>query len=812
MIRAEETPTVNDRLDPGLHSLLSTLRRSIRRYARHETLLVLVAICLASFWGIWLIDYVPTRWGAMEMPRSARLAALVIVGVVIAAAVWRYYLRRRLRRLPDDSLALLLERSHPHLGGRLVSAVQLMRPSTATSKSQAEAIDPKLLEQLHREAIESSRTVDVRRVFRWRPLQWKLAAIAPMLLGVAVMAISQPLMLKQSFERMMLLTDANWPRRAKLEMVGLEVAAFSWQEGGEVAAGSIVPFREGVARLARGQAAVLRVQAAAEEAVVPEQCTVRYRSFDGVRGEANMRRVGRVRDGYQAFALDGPPLDAIQSDTELSIRGLDARLDGFRIEVVDPPTVQSVDLEVQLPPYLAIGEDRQRLLAYRPGVRVPEGSELKLIGRSSKPLSAVRWRVIEEGSEPRVDSMSLEGGVASFAIPIGVVGQSLSVEVVPIDAEGIAALRSERLLVTMLRDESPKIELQLQGVGSAITAKARLPISGKATDDYALRERSLLLVPDAKQPDLVKRWDLNVQADGVIEQVIDLQQLSANGELEVPLAGTQLSVLAEVTDDYDLRGQHRVRSSALLRDVVSEDELLGILQKKELLLRSRVEQMIDEQRQLRGMLERIERELPADAALRARGPSDRMAQGLRVVGGARRWWFTAVVLDQPPEANPEAASPSPVVADEPLQRSRIQQALLQSEKGAQELAGLAVAIDDIVAEMVNNRLDTADRMERLQGRVRQPIGSLQEGPMTQVQRQLSEAYRTNGAARKTQIQQAIASAELCQQGLQQILESMLDMEDYNELLDQLRGMIEEQKRLTDETKDQQKRDVLDLFE
>ncbi len=53
---------------------------------------------------------------------------LLIVAVLIVAILGKMLIGRLRRSLPDDSLALLIERHHPSLGGRLVTAVQLNEP------------------------------------------------------------------------------------------------------------------------------------------------------------------------------------------------------------------------------------------------------------------------------------------------------------------------------------------------------------------------------------------------------------------------------------------------------------------------------------------------------------------------------------------------------------------------------------------------------------------------------------------------------------------------------------------------------------
>ncbi len=47
--------------------------------------------------------------------------------------------------------------------------------------------------------------------------------------------------------------------------------------------------------------------------------------------------------------------------------------------------------------------------------------------------------------------------------------------------------------------------------------------------------------------------------------------------------------------------------------------------------------------------------------------------------------------------------------------------------------------------------------------------------------------------------------------LDEVLKNMIDMQDFNELIDMVRGLSEDQTKLLEETKSEQKKQVLDLF-
>ena len=369
-------------LDPGLNSLLQTLRSRIRRYIVCDSLLAVVALILSAFWIGLALDYVPVQLGGTEMPRLARTLLLGIVAIGLFAVLFKMLAGRLHRPLPDDSLALLVERHHPSLGGRLVTAVQLNeRGRTGDSHSR------KLLNQVHAEAAAEIDNVDPNRVFRLQPLLHKFVIAGPLGLAALVFLILSPQAFALAASRLTLLTDDPWPRRADLEMVGIELPVVTASDKTTLAP-ELLEFAGKTIRLPRGSNGTLRIRARAEDAEVPVVCTVYYQTDSGTRGQANMRRVGRVIDGYQSFILDGSPLTALSESVSLDIRGLDDRLDDYRIEAVQPPALTDVSLQIRYPDYLRTSDSTQTDMTtnYQSGLRLREGSEVTLIASSSVPL------------------------------------------------------------------------------------------------------------------------------------------------------------------------------------------------------------------------------------------------------------------------------------------------------------------------------------------------------------------------------------------------------------------------------------------
>src|SRR5690606_27826597 len=97
---------------------VSRLRLMVRLYSLAEGIAAVAIVLGLGFWAGLAIDWM------FEPQPTVRVAMAVVVAVAALAAAWRYVGRRALAPLPDDSLALLVERQYPDLNEGLVTTVQ----------------------------------------------------------------------------------------------------------------------------------------------------------------------------------------------------------------------------------------------------------------------------------------------------------------------------------------------------------------------------------------------------------------------------------------------------------------------------------------------------------------------------------------------------------------------------------------------------------------------------------------------------------------------------------------------------------------
>jgi hypothetical protein len=315
--------------------------------------IALSVICwlLLLFWIGGLVDYLPVRAGSNETPRWARIGLLLTMGGGSLWILLVWGLPRLLAKLNDRSVALLIEKHYPKLKNELVTAVELSDSTEQRGDVSNPAAYHKMLQRVHLSLWGKIGEVDPKTLFNWQPL-WSLgtASVLGSLLTLLI-AWAQPDWVGLWSRRLFALSEETWPRRAALRADGvqLQIPGFTGQLSAERV---LVPFEDGLARIPQGAAVLLKVSAEAEEKVVPEVCTLFYRTEDGGRGRANLRRIGRPEAGWQQFALDGPPLDGIMADMQLDVVGLDARLRNLQLQTVPSTVITRMELDCRYPNYL----------------------------------------------------------------------------------------------------------------------------------------------------------------------------------------------------------------------------------------------------------------------------------------------------------------------------------------------------------------------------------------------------------------------------------------------------------------------------
>jgi hypothetical protein len=152
-----------------------------------------------------------------------------------------------------------------------------------------------------------------------------------------------------------------------------------------------------------------------------------------------------------------------------------------------------------------------------------------------------------------------------------------------------------------------------------------------------------------------------------------------------------------------------------------------------------------------------------------------------------------------------------------LRQLRIQRAIQQSQKSVGEVLGVAAGFLAIRDELINNRVDTEDRKNRLKDQIADPLNRTCAEQFPRLDERLTalEAIFRDSTQKSPDQQaalpsdQAIDQANLVLGELESVLAKMQDLETYNELLEIVRDLLKDQGQLIERTQQERKRQTLE---
>ena len=730
--------------------MLATLRRQTRGWVWLESLAWLVLAAVGFFWVSLALDW------CVEPPRWARGVLLAAAAVGLAILLYRKLLGRLSADLGDASLAVVVERSHPSFRDSLSTTIELA--------DQPEVdVNPALLARTAAEAAAHLGQVRSERIFRRRRLAMLAFAAVIAAASIAGLAFAKPAVAGLWVRRLPLLGDEPWPRQVRLR---------------------VEDFPGGVRKVARGSDVDVIVHAQANDRL-PEVVDLRWRTAQtggpgghtaqtgGPGGRTASGRPGTWRidrmgarggattDG-QAF---GHVVKAVNDSLDLEIRGGDARLRDLRLEVLDPPALEKLLITSTPPAYLGSGGRESPPARV---VQIPRGSAVEIACTATKPLSAATMVAVAGGGSaaevvlatlPATDTTDTsEAGGAASAAGRTIVGHIASLDadrtvvVRFTDTDGLVNREPVTFTLSALPDEPPQVAMRLRGISTAVTPRARLPLVGTISDDHGLGGASVRLKvaggAETSLPVLRVR-----EGDAVVE-------LPAEAAEVVPLeplglaVGRKLELAVTATDTCTLASEPNAGTSDTWSlDVVAPEVLVAMLEAREIILRRRYESCVADLTQARDGFAAPERPAEGDTA------------GDRGDDAARLGDATA--------------------------------------RAAGETAELAEAFRGIRLEFDNNQLITPELEARLIAQIADPLSALSKQDLPA----LAVACRA-GTGR----QELVRRADEVLARMRAVLDKMMELESFNEVVELLRGMIRTQEQIRAETLEQQKRRAREALE
>ena len=200
------------------------------------------------------------------------------------------------------------------------------------------------------------------------------------------------------------------------------------------------------------------------------------------------------------------------------------------------------------------------------------------------------------------------------------------------------------------------------------------------------------------------------------------------------------------------------RSEPFRFEIVTAEELLSRLAVRELNLRQRFEQTVREIQGVRRSLEEL-RSAP--------GPADRLA---------------------------------------------VEAQWIQLRKNANETGGVGLEFRAVLQEMIHNRVTTTRLLERIEQGVVLPLEQASTEEFPDADRRLERLReQIDGPDRAAALDQSLASVDRVLARCDAILKGMLKLESFNEVVTMLRSILTEQQGLNEKTRQQRRKQVMELL-
>lgn len=751
----------------AIEIVLENLRSRIRTYVLTEAGLLVLLLTGVAFWVGLATDWF------FEPPPSVRIAAYAILALASVTILIWWGVNRWFANLSDRSLALLLERKFPELNDRLSVAVDLGSRPAGDLQVHAE-----LAERTLQGAAEAARQIDPALALNQPRLRRFMGGAAALLLSVLALAMLAP-KVWQTYSHRLALSPEKWPRSVELTLDGFQPdGRGGWVR--KVARNSDVPI-------------VVRPNLTGE-LKSPGRVSIRYRWQDGGRGRDELVRIGGASASATASQRFEYLFERIAGDVEFSLRGGDARIEPVRIEVVERPKVTALTLECTYPNYL----DRSaRSLTAGPRMELPEGTSIRVAGVANKPLREIRWRTsTDQGNQTPVVNQNTS---SEFAYDLQLTSSDVDLQIRLLDEDGIESAEAFKVAVLAKRDLKPQIQVVREGIGTAVTPTASIPLQLSIEDDYAVQSATLTIerdeqtlatlpvtLPSSTAQEIVTlaSTDLRDVSKAIGAQDPAAENPDALAQGQGPLEpGQRLSIAITAKDYYDLKEQPRFSvAPPMTFEIVTPEELLARLSVREQNLRQTFEAVADKLLLLYGSLEKLS-PTPPLAAEASVPPTD-----------------TSLLV------NGESDSADAIEQRERLFELEIKGLAENARQIGDEILGIAGGFENIHDQLFNNRIENTELSDRIGNRIAKPLRQLGDTRMQAVAEQVSEIDGSSStlASAKQQAREAITEVEA-------LLREMQGLENYNEVIAMLRDIIRQQDQLHSKTKDQQKSKLRDLL-
>jgi hypothetical protein len=541
---------------------LAALGRRLRLYVLLDGLAVLSAVALLAVVTTLAVDY------TARLDRDMRAVQLVSLLVVLLGIAWWRIVRPLRVVLSVEHLAVLVERRFPQLSSILVSAVEFATQAGGASDIATHS-SRVMRHEVIRGASQQAAGVSFEAVLA-HDRAWRRGVVT---LGCALAIVVLSLAARDTmglwFRRNVLLENVPWPQRNRLTLENIA--------GGKI----VSPRNEDVT-----------VSAVVDRGYEPpRQAFVEFENGAGVVGREQMPAVSQREVRFTHT------FERLAESLRFRVVGGDAATDWVDIEVVDRPQIRNAVIQVAPPRYTRA--ESYELRAGQTAAEVLNGSEVRFHIESNKPLKrAMLVREDTANREIEVGEAVGDDGVhfTSTTRPAATSTYQYSL----LDELGLSN-RGERIVpmrfnIRLIADKPPTVKMRIKDVGDMVTREAVLPIEGTFEDQYGLASAAIAceVGREGVEP-AVKIESIDGFEPGTRTFAHTAEwQVAQHGAIE----GDRLTLSCQASDFDDVAGPNVGKSATIALRVVSSEELLADLSRREQEHRRDFERLLRQQEEL----------------------------------------------------------------------------------------------------------------------------------------------------------------------------------------------------------------------
>lgn len=481
-----------------LRSIIGAARKAVRRDAAIATALAVLMVLPAVLLVAWVLSLSTDIAHSLPLFLDAFAVALAVAIGVIA-------MRRWVRRVTDRAVAASAETQFGFAEGELQGVLEMKDAAPAgTSSALLRRSERQLALKLGGSAPSMIAGV-LGQETRARRLR-TLTLAAGLCAVVALLAFAAPERSRASWSP--LLRPVATIAATALPPLQVEPGDASVPRGGEVAVQVRAPQRSGVMLYWRAQGDVLHEEALA---MVDATATARIPSIDAA-----------VR--YWVRAPDG------------------ATSDTFLITPIDPLLISALSIDVIYPSYLE--RPPEHFDKDVPPLELPQGTQLRIRGRSTLPLNGVRLEREAESVTLAIEGSTFEGSFRPRE-------SGIYVWRLASDSPADVAATPAPLEIRIVPDAPPLIEITYPGVDTLLPADMKQLLVADAQDDHALTSAVLVSwrTSVTGQRDAPREEQLSLEGEADRSLVRGVLDATSRGLLP----GDTLHYFVRVTDNSPAR-------------------------------------------------------------------------------------------------------------------------------------------------------------------------------------------------------------------------------------------------------------------